>query len=770
MTVFQFITGHYNGERHSIDVWCRRHDNKEKELLSIMGFEPYMYTAPDEVIPTDEWVVDTIPGFDFFDGTKVKKVVVTDPLKVRDHRDDFSVAHEAKIRFVQRFLLDTKIRSSFETSIRGGVIPYTHLSPVDKVLKPLVVYMDIEVRTRVRFPNWRYPTDPVIAVSFYDGKYKKYITIIYDPDNPSKQHVSDNWIVIRTASIKEIIELSCGYLERIRDELLVGWNIPFDINYFNAFASKNFGLSLPLDGYEIFDLGDAYRNARPSLGNRLKEVVVREGIAKEEDMPMTSFDITYYENPRTRNIFIKYSKKDVEYCVLLDTGFVDVKTGKWKNYDLINRYWGEKNFAGLDEIKGTLKHAPRHDVFWLRKAGELGMVLPSIPDTRGESGIDRGAVVFDAREGLIPDSTVIDLSRYYPNILRLFPEVSPDARGLLAKAVVEELGSERDYWDAELLKCTPGTPEHEVTKSSLTRAKNFLSGTWGFFAYSGSRVYDPKKASRVLEIGREGMEVIKEIAGYRGSDVFYGDTDSVFLQCAADDVRELVDDVNDALTVWAADMGVAPEFKVKEDRYAENTLFIKVKGRDEAAKKRYAQLIIRETWQPCNYIMIKGFDFARGNTSEVTRPLQKDVIEAALRGSVDGLTEHVGDVVKKVRRGEYDIDDITIPVNLGKNIETTTHGEYYSGARYNIKYIKEEIVPGDMVRYFKAKSMPPGYPFPKGGWISYIDKFNLPKGIEVDYDWVVERTIRSPTERVLSAVGIQWLQVLGGKDARSEFR
>jgi len=155
VTKYQYVTGFYNGQRKSIDVWCR--DGDKKQLMSIMGFEPYMYVPGDEPVPDEDWITQVQPNYDFYDGTKVKKVIVTDPLQVRDHRKDFTVAHEAKIRFVQRGLIDMGIKSCFETNVRSGVIPYTALTPVDDVIMPLVVYMDIETKSRARFPNWRNP-------------------------------------------------------------------------------------------------------------------------------------------------------------------------------------------------------------------------------------------------------------------------------------------------------------------------------------------------------------------------------------------------------------------------------------------------------------------------------------------------------------------------------------------------------------------------------------------------------------------------------------
>jgi DNA polymerase elongation subunit (family B) len=40
----------------------------------------------------------------------------------------------------------------------------------------------------------------------------------------------------------------------------------------------------------------------------------------------------------------------------------------------------------------------------------------------------------------------------------------------------------------------------------------------------------------------------------------------------------------------------------------------------------------------------------------------------------------------------------------------------------------------------------------------------------VDLDWVIERTIRSPLERILEAVGISWENVLGAENVNDLFR
>ena len=770
MTRYQYVTGYYNGQRKSIDMWCRTGEGR-KVLLSVMGFEPYMYVPENEPVPDENWITRVQPNYDFYDGSKVKKVVVIDPLQVLDHRGDFTVAHEAKVRFVQRGLIDMKIRSCFETDVRSGVVPYTLLTPVDDVIMPLVVYMDIETKSKARFPNWRNPTDQVIAVSFWDTLHKIYITVMIDMHQNIGKVQTGNWMQIRVGTYRELVDICCGYLDRMKGDILTGWNISFDINYFNAWMKVKFDMELPLSGYEIFDLAEAYKKIRPSLGNRLKEVVVREKLIKPEDMVAKEFHIELYDNPATRSQFMRYNKEDVEFCVKLDRGFTNIETGNWVQYDIINRFWEEKNFAGLSDISDTLSHVKRHDVLWLRQAYEMGIVLPSAPDKTPRSELEYGGVVFNPPPGLYSDLTVLDMSRYYPNILRTFAkETSPDVWGKLGPGVIGHLWTERDRYEKELENLTPGTPAYDVAYAKLFRAKTFLSGAWGYFVYPGSRVYDPVKGDFVLKTAGDGLELMRKEAAYLGHETKYGDTDSIFLESEIDDVPNLVDALNDVLKNWALEKGVPPDFKIKEDRYARNTLFVRSEQKDIGVKKRYGQWVIRDGGKKCDYIMIKGFEYARGNTSEITRGIQKMTLESVLRMDTGGLIKYLQDEIEKIRSGGYDWDDITIPVNLGMKIEDAKSGEYYFGAQYNNLHIKEEIIGGDRVRFFKTKSMPPGFPPAKGGWISYVDKWNLPKEIEIDMDWLIGRTVRSPIERILEAAGISWMNVLGAVDASDFFQ
>jgi len=209
LTRYQYVTGQYNGPRDSIDLWCRTEEG-EKVLLSVMGFEPYMYVPETEPVPDEEWITRVDHGLDFIDGTKVKRIVTTDPLQVRNHRDEFSITHESKIRFVQRFLIDSGIRSCFETDARGGIVPHRLITPVDVVIPPVVVFIDIETKSLARFPNWRNPTAPVIAVSFWDTIYQKYITVMVDIPQKEGKVVEGDWIKIRVKSSKRLAEARRG--------------------------------------------------------------------------------------------------------------------------------------------------------------------------------------------------------------------------------------------------------------------------------------------------------------------------------------------------------------------------------------------------------------------------------------------------------------------------------------------------------------------------------------------------------------------------------
>lgn len=734
-----------------------------------------MYVPAGEHVPDESWVKRIESGYTFKDGTAVKKIVTHDPLQVRDHRDEFSAAYESDIRFVQRMMIDSGLKSCFELLGRSSIVSWRDIKPVNKVILPLVVYLDIETLSRGRFPNIRNPVQPVIAITLWDTLYKKYLTIIVDTrySSGTVTNSEPDWMVMHVATPRELTQKVNDYLNHIKGDIITGWNIKFDIDYMEAWLKRENELPLALDGYEIFDLISAYKKVRPSLGNRLKDVIAREGIATEEETVAKEYHVEHYLNLSKRDEFILYNKRDVEYCVKLDRGFTHVKTNKWTEYDLITNFWQQKNFAGLYDLPSTLSHAQRHDVLWLRKAHELGIVLPSQPKgDEDEAELEYGGVVFEPKPGVHEDLTILDMTRYYPSVLLSFPkETSPDIWGKIGPGVINDLSTERDHWDAELAKYTPGTDEYRVTKVIQTIVKHFLSGAWGFFAYSRSRIFDKNKGDFVLKTAGEGLRRLKQKSESIGHAVTYGDTDAIFARAKMDEVPKLVEVLNAELADWADDMGVeSNRFRIKEDRYAKRTLFIRGATKDMGIKKRYGQWIVREDDQPCDYTLIKGFEYVRGNTSEVTRLVQKRVLDAALKVGTAGLLEYIRGEIEKVKAGTYDLDMCTIPVNLsmpfGGDIKRS--GEYYTGAIYNNNYIHEGIVPGDMVRFFKVKSLKG---LPPTEWLSYIDKTSLiGYDVKVDLDWVIERTIRSPLERILEAVGISWENVLGAENVNDLFR
>ena len=771
MTEYQFLNGEYNGNTGNIDLWVRSHQTGEKKSVSITGFRPYCYVNDEEYVPHEEWVVGVEPGYKHMSGNAVKRIIATDPNAIGKNRDRFSIAYEADIRYVQRMLIDTGIFSSFSTDVYGSLIPFDDLRPIRKILDPVICYLDIEVRTKARFPNFRNPTQPVISVTFWDTTSRRYITIIID-DIESQSWFADDWLVIRVKTYERFHELALRYLNDLLPDIISGWNINFDVAYWSAWLNHMNFSPLPLYPVEVFDLLEAYNKLRPNLGNTLKEVVLREDIVKEEDMVSKQFQIGMYEDKSQRDRFILYNKNDVEYCIKINS-----------KYNIMDTFWKQKNFAGLADIRDTTHHTRRHDILWLRMAHQKKIILPSAPKEKSDKRLEEGAIVFEPPEGLIPDLTVVDMSRYYPNILKAFAkETSPDIWGILGPAVIDFLSDERDYWDAQLAKCTPGTAEHKVTKVNQTVAKHFLSGAWGYFAYPGSRIYSKEKGDIVLQKSREGLIVVRDSAAANGFELRYGDTDSALIESPMDQVDHLVDIINGSLHDWAVDQGVPPEFKVKEDRYGKNNLFIRTKDNESGAKKRYAQWVVREDGRPCDYIMIKGFDTIRGNTSPLTRSLQREAIESSLRGTIQTTLDKIIAIRNRILSRECNINEIAIPVNLHQEFNESSTTHYYRAAIYNNKYIGEEIIPGDLVRYFKVGKTPETLEettsqfgksmmrkYPPTDWLAYIENNKIPEGFEPDYDWIVEQTLRSPLERILNVVGVVWDQVEGKKDMTKMF-
>jgi len=768
----QVITGHYSGKDHSIVLWYRN-ENDVKDRVKIVGFQPHFFIPVGTSLPHDdrfrEMIKTDIPGLF---GTNLVRLNVSDPASVsgarggKGLRDYFEKHWEADVRYIDRFLINSGICNGFEFSGKK-VVHFRDLHPIDFTLPPLVAFWDIEVLTKTRFPNPNLPHQPLISSSVWDSKYQKYFTFIYDPPNKSRKEVIGNWIKVYCESEKEVLTLTNDYFQRVKPDVISGWNIQFDVGYFQA-RCRHLKIKTDFRYACIFDLCGGYKFLCKRLGNRLKEVVIEEGVA--EEVVSEEFHAEFWEDPKQRPLLMLYNKKDVEYCVEIN-----------KKRDIIPFYWDLKNFVGKEDMT-HMTHGLLIDQFLLRKAHGR-WILPSRPPKGKRGKSFKAAVVFEPAEGVFGAESewtgsvdpselgvaVMDMSRFYPNIMKAYYSqrlrFSKDPNENLFPEIIDDLMAKREEYESIMKQHPPTSREYQEAKRKRNVVKSpLLSGVWGYIGWAGSRIFDRDKAAFIAGKAREGLEIVQKRVKELGYPVIYGDTDSAMSEVKLEEVPYVVDKINEVFMEYCTKENIPPLLQIKMDKFYRRALWVEVEGKERGAKKKYMGHCVREGDKVVDYIDAKGFELIRGNASKVTRRLQGDVGDAILRKGTNGLIERIQQLIKDMRGGEFSLDDIAITIHLHKKLDSS-NVDYYRGARYSNKWLGADIRPGDMIRMVYVKRIK-GKPLTDV--ISYLDQEKLPE-VTVDWSKMINRTVEKKVKRLLRLVDIQWGHVEGYNPLESYF-
>ena len=763
MTNYQLISIEYRGKSNDIQLWCRD-EHLKKCSLTVTGFQPYFYVDENIVVPNNSSHISTDIDCKNIFGSTVQKLVCSDPLAVEKWRTSFEKTYESDVKFVRRFLIDSGIKNGFTVPDNQKTVYWKDIKPSNFLITNLqCVTLDIEVETRWRFPDPKHAKEMVSAVSVHDTNHNKYITIIVDePRGGTKETRSDEHIVIFCKTELELFVQLKSYLEWVGGDVIRNWNVFFDLDYLRG-RGKVLGINMDdvIDSYSHFDQLQGYRKIFRKSSNQLKDVIIDEGLAKPEELVV---DGRFLYN-KDRENFIKYNMKDVKYCVDIDN-----------KHRLTQYYWRFKTFCGLEDFSSTMFHSTKVDTLFLRTAHHvLNCVLPSKHyDDDGEDSYE-GAVVLSPEPGFFYDIGVFDMSKFYPSIImayNLSPERS-DGKGIF-QYVINELIELRIFFDNQLkeIRKTFGTDceQYNSIKEQRQVVKDLLNSVYGYAGERISRLYSKEMASKICEVARRVILHLKDrIEVELGFRIKAGDTDSLLIQVPFNKCKEIEEFANKILDEFCKQEGVKPILKINFEKYYKSVMWVEAKGdKTRGAKKYYASNCRWDDGDEVDYIVIKGFDRG-GGTSIVGRKVLRKVIDYSIRGRKDDISPLIQDTIKKIKNGEYSLNEIAINVGLSKDIDGYKKDKlpvYVRGAVYANKFLNAEIKGGDKVKQLWVRKVP-GYP--PTNVICVLDETQVPKGTIVDYDELIRSTIYLKIESILKVLDLNWYVCMGVKTLVSSF-
>jgi len=706
-------------------------------------------------------------------------------------------------------------------------VPPEEIEAVEAEGTPRVNFFDIEVDDRRGFPeDGEEPIVCLTSHDSYTDQYVNWLYQSPEGvDGPAalaayEPLVEDFEADVRVFEEEEaMLEAFVDYLAATDPDILSGWNFadfdaPYLLDRMEALQSPTHDYDLDIDrlsrvdevwrsdwqgpdikGRVVFDLLRAYRATQFTEleSYRLDAVGERELGAGKERYPGDIGDL--WEDDPER--LLEYNLRDVELCVELD-----------RKQDIIAFFQEVASFVGC-KLEDAPTAGDAVDMYVLHKAhGEFA--LPSKGTV--ESGEEfEGGAVFEPITGVRENVSVLDLASLYPMCMwttNASPETKVDPGEYdgdtfrtptgqhfraeppgMMREMIDELLTEREEKKNLRDSHESGTEAYEIYDRQQQSVKVIMNSLYGVSGWDRFRLYDKDSAAAVTATGREAINYTQETVNEFGYEVIYGDTDSVMISpgtdMSAEEVIEasfeLEERINDSYDEFARE-----ELDAAEHRF--EIEFEKLYRRffQAGKKKRYAGHIVWSEGKDVDDIDITGFEYKRSDIAPITKEVQKRVIEMIVTGeNLDDVKTYVHEVIEEFREGEADLDDIGIPGGIGKkldNYDTDTaqvRGAKYanlllgtnfaSGSKPKRLYLRK-VHPDFFERVERERDLDPAEDPLYGEFkqdpdvicFEYADQ--VPEEFEVDWEKMLEKTLRGPIARILEALDVSWEEVRDGQE------
>ncbi|HUK28676.1 MAG TPA: DNA polymerase domain-containing protein [Candidatus Acidoferrales bacterium] len=394
----------------------------------------------------------------------------------------------------------------------------------------------------------------------------------------------------------------------------------------------------------------------------------------------------------------------------------------------------------------------RVDSYFVRQAYQIGELIPT---KNAQSFFTyQGAIVLEPRSGVHENVVVLDFTSMYPRLMvkhNLSPDTYVTADEHLTdervwvipelghrfrkkpdgffKIVITSLIRNRELIKQEMENQTPNSPSHKLLKERERAVKIITNACYGYAGWAGGRWYVREIAESATALGRQTIRKTSEKAKSMGMDIFYSDTDSIFVTNDPPKLQQLIDWVNNELGLT-----------IRIERQYDRILFTE-------AMKRYAGLAKDGT------LDFVGLEAIRGDWSDIAREVQEEVLVRILKEqSVKSAVECATGTIRQLREGRVPITKLVIRKTLTKPIEK------YAIRTPHVEVAKQlasdgwDIGLGDKVAYVVTKGSGPLY--------KKVKPLNRVRLEDVDFEYYVTSQVKPAAMRVLERLGVDEGQVL----------
>ncbi len=753
-----------------------RDESKNAHEIRVKGFRPYFYAPAEQAdrIPApDSAEVDLSNEFDSIRGEKLRRIYTRTPGDVRDARERYK-HFEADILFTTRFMIDCGITGALTAP--SDEADYKEIEPGNLNVSPRICMMDIECEDLNGFPDPN--RDRINCITCWDSYDEYYTTFFWkNEDSPFKDSIKpsrENHTIMEFDTEKELLSALVSYIHEKDPDIMSGWNfVDFDIPY-TLKRMQNLNIAedslsrlpgassrSPVRGRALFDLLTAYKKMQGARKESYRLDAIAEDELGEGKVRYTgTISELWIDDPQT---LVDYNLKDVELCVEIN-----------RKNDIIEFYQEIARYVGCP-LDNTINSSNVIDIFVLRKAHGR-YVLPS----KGYADAEEfeGATVFDPSLGVKENVIVLDLKSLYPMCMMTI-NASPETKdpegelhapnGIrfknepdgLTRSIISDLLSERDEKKALRNNYDYGSPEYRLYDLQQNVLKVIMNTYYGVSGYARFRLYDREIGSAVTSVGRAIIEHTRKVIEDMGFSVLYGDTDSCMIQLpplgredTITTAQKIEAELNASYSAFAKDVLGARKhyFSIKFEKIYKRFF-------QAGRKKRYAGHLIWKEGKDVDQIDIVGFEMKRSDSPHMTKEVQLHVMELILKGSdISELKAYLKEIITGYRKGIYSLDDIGIPGGIGKNLDAYENRDaHIRGAVYSNEYLGTDFKKGSKPKRVYIKNVTSKYPKTDVICFEYDDQ--VPPEFIVDYETMLEKSIKQPISRMIEAIGLKWNDV-----------
>lgn len=698
--IYMRILNIHNINRET-SLFCRKEDGTQ-EIIKDNSFFPFYYEY------------DAQGKCKGYDGTPLKKVIVSNPSDVRKNRS----------------------LGSFGSDISFKKLYLTH--KIKKIEKAPVRYMfiDIEIQTK-ELPDIRQAKAPITCISVYDS-FNKTVETFWIKNYDSEETLINEFI---------------HYVKLCSPDLILGWNVSFDYNYLHN-RIKNFAKRIsPVNqdrfapeeykypaGISILDYMSLFkkvfmREASYALNN-ISQKYLNDGDWGETDFSQVTDDI------KEKNI------NDVKRLVNLE-----------EKFNLL-AYFDEIRRLTKVQWEDLYHNSAIIESLLFEEAKKMNIVLPNKQENV-ESSSFQGATRESSKTGALFNIGKYDLESAYPSMIINFcldfqNIIKPNDRGNEAiveidgisfrqnpNALVPNMVREILTLKNNLKKELAEHPSEEL-KLKYNAIKAVANSAFGAFGNQYFRLYDNRITSSITYLVRDLLMYTKDELEKKNIETVYWDTDSIF----ADTTVDILPMLNETIQKWGKEKYNKDSIALKYDYegYFEKLFLL--------AKCRYIGYLNKKGKGKIEQ-EVKGLEVKRVSSAKFEGQFQEKLIDMILdKKSREEVEDFILEQKKALKKAP--LEDIAFPIKLSSIVYKGNPIQKRCLDNSRIVFKDMKIGVGEVFYYIFVK----GYGYDKSNKEINVLAFKKGQDIipreKVDFEEMIRRNIDAKVTTVFEAM--KWVK------------